>query len=187
MAGSTGKRTGLVGAARELVYRNGYGATTLADIAGAADVPVGNIYYYFKTKDAIASAVIASRRDEYALLRDRWERNPLPRGRLLAFVTMTLDACGELVRSGCPIGSLCSELQKGRGPVGAEAGGLLSDWLAWLERQFRALGHDRSKAAADALHLLAMLQGATVLAHALGSADVLVGEATRARDWIESL
>jgi TetR/AcrR family transcriptional regulator, transcriptional repressor for nem operon len=25
--------------------------TTLADVAQAADVPVGNVYYYFKTKD----------------------------------------------------------------------------------------------------------------------------------------
>ena len=37
-------------AARELVHRQGVARTTLADIAQAADVPVGNVYYYFRQK-----------------------------------------------------------------------------------------------------------------------------------------
>jgi len=40
-----GKRERLVTAAQELVYRQGVARTTLADIASAADVPVGNVYY----------------------------------------------------------------------------------------------------------------------------------------------
>jgi hypothetical protein len=31
-----------------------------ASRAAAAEVPVGNVFYYFKTKDAIVSAVIAA-------------------------------------------------------------------------------------------------------------------------------
>jgi AcrR family transcriptional regulator len=31
--------------------------TTIADIAPAADVPLGNVYYYFKMKDDIVDAV----------------------------------------------------------------------------------------------------------------------------------
>ena len=34
-------------------------ATTLADIAQAADVPLGNVYYYFKSKDELIRAVVA--------------------------------------------------------------------------------------------------------------------------------
>src|SRR5436190_1322862 len=52
-----GKRERLVTAAQELVYRQGVARTTLAHIAEAADVPVGNVYYYFKTKDDIVGAV----------------------------------------------------------------------------------------------------------------------------------
>ena len=48
-----GKRERLVAAARQLLYEHGVEKTTLADIAAAADVPVGNVYYYFKTKDAM--------------------------------------------------------------------------------------------------------------------------------------
>ena len=32
--------------AREVIHHQGVEKTTIADIAGAADVPVGNVYYY---------------------------------------------------------------------------------------------------------------------------------------------
>jgi TetR/AcrR family transcriptional repressor of nem operon len=41
-----GKRERLVAAACQLFHQQGVEMTTLADIAQAADVPVGNIYYY---------------------------------------------------------------------------------------------------------------------------------------------
>jgi AcrR family transcriptional regulator len=54
-----GKRDRLVAAARELIHRQGIEKTTIADIARAADVPAGNVYYYFKTKDDLIEAAIA--------------------------------------------------------------------------------------------------------------------------------
>src|ERR1700739_2362726 len=53
-----GKRQRLIAAASQLLHQHGVEKTTLADIAQAADVPVGNVYYYFKTKDDIITAVI---------------------------------------------------------------------------------------------------------------------------------
>src|SRR5690348_8530311 len=53
-----GKRERLTAAAMQLVHQHGVERTTLADIAKAADVPVGNVYYYFKTKDDVIAAVI---------------------------------------------------------------------------------------------------------------------------------
>ena len=53
-----GKRERLLSAASALLYQQGVENTTLADIAHAADVPLGNVYYYFKTKDEIVTAVI---------------------------------------------------------------------------------------------------------------------------------
>ena len=47
------KRDRLVEAADKLIYEKTFHTTTLADIAKEADVPLGNVYYYFKTKDAI--------------------------------------------------------------------------------------------------------------------------------------
>ena len=56
-----GKRERLVAGASEVIHRQGVERTTIADIARAADVPVGNVYYYFKTKDELVEAAIDSR------------------------------------------------------------------------------------------------------------------------------
>jgi TetR/AcrR family transcriptional regulator, transcriptional repressor for nem operon len=55
-----GKRDRLVAGARETIYRQGFEATTIADIAEASDVPLGNVYYYFKSKDELVAAAIDS-------------------------------------------------------------------------------------------------------------------------------
>ena len=44
--------------ARALIHEQGVQRTTLADIAERADVPLGNVYYYFKTKDDLIGAVV---------------------------------------------------------------------------------------------------------------------------------
>ena len=49
-AGPLGKRERLIAAAAQRIYEQGVEKTTLADIAAAAGVPLGNVYYYFKTK-----------------------------------------------------------------------------------------------------------------------------------------
>ena len=43
------KRERLIAAACRVTYAQGVEKTTLADIAAAAGIPPGNVYYYFKT------------------------------------------------------------------------------------------------------------------------------------------
>jgi AcrR family transcriptional regulator len=52
------KRERLIAAACQVMYAQGVEKTTLADIAAAAGIPLGNVYYYFKTKDHLLQAVI---------------------------------------------------------------------------------------------------------------------------------
>ena len=64
-----GKRERLIAAAAACVYEQGIEKTTLADIAAAAGVPLGNVYYYFKTKNDLAEAVVeAHKREARAML-----------------------------------------------------------------------------------------------------------------------
>lgn len=42
-----------------MIHRQGVERTTIADIARAAEVPVGNVYHYFKTKDELVVAALA--------------------------------------------------------------------------------------------------------------------------------
>ena len=62
MARRNDKRSRLVNAADKLFHEQGVSTTTLANIAQLADVPLGNVYYYFKSKESIVFAVIAFRR-----------------------------------------------------------------------------------------------------------------------------
>ena len=55
-----GKRERLVAGAREVIHQLGVEKTTIADIAQAAEVPAGNVYYYYKTKDELVAAAIDS-------------------------------------------------------------------------------------------------------------------------------
>src|SRR5579872_4599331 len=81
-----GKRDRLVAGARDTIYRQGVEATTIADIAEAADVPVGNVYYYFKTKDELVTATIESHARDVRALLESLESGRSPQSRLKALV-----------------------------------------------------------------------------------------------------
>ena len=49
----------LIEAAKAKFYQQGVTGTTLADIAERAKVPLGNVYYHFRTKDALISVFLA--------------------------------------------------------------------------------------------------------------------------------
>src|SRR5260221_13328335 len=87
----TDKRARLIQTTVKLAYRHGFRTTSLADIAEAAKVPVGNVYYYFKTKDEIGDAIVDQRLLEFRALREHWERAGYPKGRLQACVEDTRE------------------------------------------------------------------------------------------------
>jgi hypothetical protein len=58
--------------------------------------------------------------------------------------------------------------------------------LSWTEQQFRLLG--KEKESADlALHLVSVLQGASLLTHTFRQPDLIAREAARLRKWIDGL
>jgi AcrR family transcriptional regulator len=180
------KRGRLTRAAADLTYERGFGKVALADIAEAAGVPLGNVYYYFKTKTAIGEAVVAQRGQEFEYLRTLWDEATTPAGRLKAFVRSTADGRDILVRAGCPVGSLCAELGKDDTPLAAQAARPLRALLAWIEAQFAGMGREADKAAL-ALHLLAAMQGISLLANAFRDSAIVVREAEHLNAWIDSL
>ncbi|BAU46655.1 TetR family transcriptional regulator [Sulfurifustis variabilis] len=186
MATRGDKRTRLVKAADKLVQRQGYHATSLADIAAAAGVPLGNVYYYFRSKEALGDALIGQRGEHYRARRATWDREPDPKTRLRAFVEMTVENSTLLARSGCPIGSLCQELHKQGGPLAEAASGMFAEFLDWLEMQFRALGKG-AESRELAVHVMSALQGATLLTHSFRSPRYIESEARRLKAWIEAL
>jgi len=155
----------LVEAAARVIHERGVAATTLAVVAAEAGVPLGNVYYYFKTKDDLVGAVVHQRAEKLKELLAFAESKATPVERLCAVVETFQARAADIVRLGCPYGSLASELEKGA-PV--NAGVLFSTQLDWMEAQLRELRVPAAKA--RAFELLAAIQGACLVAHALHDA-----------------
>lgn len=182
----TDKRTRLIHAANRLVHEQGFEETTLAHIAKAAKVPLGNVYYYFKTKEEIGSALIQHRADFYRDVMESWNKLPDPKQRILALIQMVFDQRDALAQNGCPIGSLCQELHKDDGPLADKSANLMAALLSWAEQQFRLLG--KGKESADlALHLVSAVQGASLLTHTFHEPKLIVRETNRLKKWVDSL
>src|SRR2546421_2543612 len=137
------KRTRLIETATKLAYGRGFRETSLADIAKAARVPVGNVYYYLKTKEELAEAVVERRLEEFRADRAEWNRLSSPKERLLAFVGSVQANREQLARGGCALGGLCTELHKEGGALAKKSAALFNEPMRWLEEQFRAVGHEK--------------------------------------------
>ena len=172
-------------AGRRVLYEHGVEKATLADIAAAADVPLGNVYYYFKTKDALVAAVIESYRRSYQQLNAELEQQEGPGARLKALVRALTARRDQLASYGCPIGSLSSELDKREDALRSAAGTILADLIDWAEVQFRAMG--RADARELAVALIAAYEGIALLAATLRDPGLISTEGDRLERWIDSL
>ena len=182
----TAKRERIIEAANALIYQRGYNQTSFTDIAEASGLPRGNFYYYFKSKDEILSAVIEHRLSGIRDMLKQWEVEfPDARSRLKRFVQMLRNSSDELVRYGCPIGSLNAELGKTQLQQQSEAVQMLQLFREWLAKQMHLL--DQPDADTQAMHLLAMGQGASLVSNVYQDQAFLDGEAARMDAWIDSL
>jgi TetR/AcrR family transcriptional repressor of nem operon len=183
MPRKTDKRVRLIEAAKVLIHQQGFNLTTLADIAQEADVPLGNVYYYFKTKEAIGIAVIEKRASEWAERLAMWSEMGDPQTHLNALIKFGLEDLEITARFGCPIGGLCQELGKQGGTLSDLAAKLLHDILQWGEEQFRALGFG-DMSASHALNLVAMIQGTFLLTHTFKDPKIAARQSEELQQWL---
>lgn len=180
------KRSRLIETAVKLAYRTGFRETSLADIAEAAHVPVGNVYYYFRTKDELGEAVVERRLAEFREFRETLDRLSSPKQRLFAFVDSIHANREKLVRRGCPLGGLSSELQKQGGNLARKSAALFTEPMRWLEEQFRAAGHEKNSREL-AIRLFTSFQGLAAVAHGTNDPEVAVIEVKELKNWLTSL
>jgi len=179
------KRQRLVAAGTRMFHQQGVEGTTLADIAKEADVPLGNIYYYFKTKDELVEAVIEAAERDLQIQLASLDRHRSPKARLKALVNSLTDQREIVAQYGCPMGSLCSELDKRIDGLDRAAAKLFAVILDWVELQFRGMG--RKDARDLAVALLAAYQGISLLTNTLRDPELMIREGRRLDRWIDSL
>jgi len=165
-------RQRIVEAADRLFYTRGYNQTSFRDISDVTGIPRGNFYYYFKTKDEILGAVVDARVSGFKEMLSACEKQSSdPRQRILCFTDMLSESEDNIVKTGCPIGTLSSELAKDEDDFRDIAQAVFALVHTWLTRQFTEIGV--SQASDKAMDLLARMQGITVMACAFNDREFL--------------
>jgi AcrR family transcriptional regulator len=176
-----------VASATRLLHQQGIERTTLADVAQLADVPAGNVYYYFKTKDEVIAAVVDSYlRQVRATLAAIDALHRSPKARLKALVSELAGQSEVVAQCGCPLGSLCSEIDKRQDAPDFAVGELMRTTIDWAEVQYRALGQG-GDARDLAVDMLAAYQGSALLANTLRDPKILSSAARRLERRIDAL
>ena len=179
------KKNKLISAAKLLVYKKGFQDTTLADIAQQADVPLGNVYYYFKTKESLGLAVIEQRMAEWELWKSNITLPPKSYARLNLFVDHFLSE-KEQVHSGCPIGYICQELSREKGALGDATKKFMENFLNWVKEHFDDT-HLKKESEHLAYTFFSLAQGALTLSHALSNDKILEKQKYTIKHWLSEL
>ncbi len=180
-----GKRERLVESARGLFHEQGVHRTTLAEVAERAEVPLGNVYYYFKSRDELIGAVLDGYQEQAAILIQGFERHRSPQARLKALARSWAEMNETVARHGCPMGTLCAELDKIDGGHDREAAAVMAVIVDWAESQFRLLGKPDARDLAVAL--FAGIQGAALLANTFRDSTILTRQTRHLERWIDTL
>lgn len=184
----TNKRDRLIDSAATLFHRKGLVSTSLADIAKHAEIPIGNVYYYFKTKDELALAALDKRKASMKEVCDHLDANfEDPRERLIEVVRFFEKVKEEYTRYGCPIYRMIVDgSESDNDTVARAASQIYEDFVAWAEKQFRLLGHN-GQAHAYAISLLAGIQGGAIMGKAFNNPQIMADEIERLVTWLHGM
>lgn len=179
-------REQIVEAADRLFYQQGYEHTSFKHISDAVQISRGNFYYHFKTKDEILAAVIEHRLDKTRHMLAQWQvESGTPTERIRCFIRILIMNQSQILKHGCPVGTLTSELAKLGHVAQSDANGLFTLFREWLAEQFRQLGAgDNSDDLA--LQLLARSQGVATLANAFNDKGFIEREVEQMEDWLDT-
>ncbi len=181
------KKTKLIEAATQLFHTQGINATSLKDIAEKAGVPLGNVYYYFKSKDELGLAAAEEQMGRLkGLLKSLEEQSQSPKKRIVAAIRFFESVKDRFAQFGCPVAQVCQSTLPATDVVGKSYANVYREHLDWLEAQFSEMGCKKDSAQ-YARQVLIGIQGAGLLAKALGSPQIISEELERLVQWVQNL
>lgn len=187
MARRNDKRERLIESADTLFHQQGVSNTTLANIATLADVPLGNVYYYFKSKDSIILAVIDRRKKQLNNLFAEWNTHEDVKSRLMALIQYVGTLAEQSAKFGDSLGSLCQELGKQGGTIGQSASSLMNEIIHWCEKQFKAMGKSDEDSSKLALNLVASLQGISLITLTFKDPQFVARQGQYLEQWLQTV
>lgn len=188
-------RDNLMEAAFVLVRQKGLSATSVDEICAAAGVSKGAFFHHFKSKDELAAAAANHWSDVTEAF---FETAPYhapqdPLDRVLGYIAFRREMmAGEIADFTCFVGTMAQEAWMSSPPIAAatwdsmsrHAGKLVPDIEAAMAQHAPAGDRD---ARSLALHIVAVTQGAFILAKASGDAAVAQDSLDHLRRYIETL
>ena len=180
------KRETIEAAAASLFWDRGYAATSIADVAGAADVPTGNMFYYFKTKADLALAVADVFVSETESLIEEAElAAPDPRQRIRFLLQRLGQSNRSRVDRGCPISAAVKDFRSPAPKASARAAESFERLIAFMAREMQKTGLRPSLAMARARAIVIEWQGGIALAHAFSDMTILSESLRRAEQTLQ--
>jgi AcrR family transcriptional regulator len=179
-------RERIIEAANRLFYMKGYNQTSFADVADEVGISKGNLHYHFRSKDDMLEAIIALRMQVIEQNLAQWDKEfPAPKDKLRRFVRMLVNEESELVRYGCPMGSLNMELGKTQPVLRDKSREMFEQFRRWLEKVFKQMGRKDSRDLS--IHLFTMAQGTALMTFVYADRQILEVECRKMLDWIDGL
>ncbi len=149
-------------------------------------MPLGTVYYFFKTKEAIGQALVEHYLQNYRNACEQWNSYPDPKARLEAFLQLMLGDRERLSQSVALLGRSAQNCtSRGMGCWQAKPARFSTNSWLGLRRSSRRLARER--AAGLATHLLSAVEGAILLAQSFHTPEYLEREAEQLTQWIRSL
>ena len=158
-------------------------ATTIAQVADAADVPPGNVYYYFKSKDDLVLAVVDLRCEQVRGLLDSLQGRRTPGAGSRRWRTGGRRCATSWPATGAR-SAPCRASWTGRARP-RRAAAPLELMIDWAETQFRDLG--RRDARELAVAFVSGIQGGALLSNAFRDPDLMSAQVRHLERWIDSL
>jgi TetR/AcrR family transcriptional regulator, transcriptional repressor for nem operon len=183
----------IVGAAADLVYKQGLHNTATNDVRKAASVSGSQMTHYFNDKHAMVRGVIARRRDEVVAFHTSGEL-----ARLDSFEALQKWADLNVKKQidmncvgGCTFGSLVGELVPPDGDIRGDVSAVYDEWITLFRTALTSMRKRGDlRADADPLHLARVLvaayQGGSLLTQTTHSINPLRDALNAAVDYVRS-
>ena len=167
-------RQRLIDAASVLFRRQGLAATGIKQILATADAPYSSLYHYFPGgKDELAAAAIRASGDYYeTLVGSVWDSATDLEGSVIA----VFDGAAELLEltdyaDACPVATVALEVASTNETLRIATARVFAQWDTAVTRRLRDAGVPESAALPLSQSIMALLEGAFMLARAAKSTE----------------
>ena len=165
-------RVQILDVAERLTQLNGFNGFSYLDLAEEVGIKNSSIHYHFKAKVDLASALVERTHDNLLAAFSEMElKTSSPEKRLKSLITYFQSYIKD--EKYCLCGMMSAELQTVGPTVRKRLLAYFADFQAWLEKQFKAMGHADAKI--KAIQFLSALEGCLLLAR-LESKPRIVGQ-----------